>query len=293
MVVANPAEIFDTRLRRARRNRARAAPQDAGFLSEWAQKEIAARLEVINREFPLALQTGYAAPLRSSKISTLLRMDIAPGSPGINFTAEEEFFPLRDASLDLAISNLSLHAVNDLPGALIQIRRALKPDGLFMAALFGGETLYELRQTLMHTEMEFKGGASPRIFPFADKPQMGSLMQRAGFSLPVVDSEILTVTYENMFALLADLRAMGEGNIIRERAKTFAGRDFFAQAAKYYQDNFSDADGRIRASFEIIFLAGWAPHQSQQKPLRPGSAKTRLADALGAEEIKTGEQALP
>lgn len=193
---------------------------------------------------------------------------------------DEEFLPFKSQSLDVLTSNLRLHAVNDLPGALTQIRQALKPDGFFLAAMFGGETLYELRESLTHAELAIKGGVSPRVFPFADKQQMGALLQRAGFALPVVDSDILTVTYENMFALMHDLRGMGEGNMIAARDKRNPGKRLFMEAARYYDEHFKEPDGRIRASFEIIFLAGWAPHESQQKPLKPGSADTSLTEVL-------------
>jgi NADH dehydrogenase [ubiquinone] 1 alpha subcomplex assembly factor 5 len=291
MAADNGIVIFDRQ--RVRQNRNRARPEH-NFLIDWAGKQIVDRLRDVTKNFPLALQMGLRTPpefaqnlAATGKIETLVGMDAAEKllKPG-TICADEEFLPFRDQSLDLIMNVLSLHSTNDLPGALIQIRRALKPDGLFLAALFGGESLMELRQSLMQTEIEMKGGASPRVFPFADKPQMGSLMQRAGFALPVIDSEIVTVTYPDMFALLKDLRFMGEGNAILKRDKTYPGREFFAKAAEFYKNNFSDEDGRVRASFEVIFLIGWAPHASQQKPLSPGSAKTRLADALNTIETK-------
>lgn len=283
-------EVFDRA--RVRRNRGRYIAEH-GFLADWAGLQIADRLHDVKRTFDLGLQMGLRTPKKhdAGKVRTMIGMDISENlalkSPRPALCADDEWLPFKDASLDLVINTLGLHSTNDLPGALIQIRRALKPDGLFMAALFGGESLMELRHSLMAAEIEMKGGVSPRVFPFADKPQMGSLMQRAGFALPVVDSEIVTVTYPDMFALLKDLRFMGEGNAILARDKTFAGRKFFTKAAEFYAKNFSESDGRIRASFEVIFLIGWAPHASQQKPLRPGSAKSRLADALDTVEIKT------
>ncbi len=275
--------LFDrTRLRLVRKR----ASGDGNFLREWAGKQINERLGDITRDFPLGLQIGSADTTRYDKVRSLLRMDITEGVNDTSFIADEEFLPIKEKSLDIALSNLALHSVNDLPGALIQIRRALKDDGLFVAAMLGGETLRELRTSLMHAEMSLRDGASPRVFPFADKPQMGGLLQRAGFALPVVDSDILSVSYENMFALIRDLRAMGESNIISARDKRYTGRDFFMEAARYYQEHFPDQDGRITASFEIIFLIGWAPHASQQKPLKPGSADMRLADALETTEFK-------
>ena len=172
--------------------------------------------------------------------------------------------------------------MNDLPGALIQIKNALKPDGLFIGAMFGGETLKELRESLIQTELNMKGGVSPRIAPFADKQDMGALMQRAAFALPVIDSETVTVTYDNLFKLMHDLRGMGESNILAARNKTYPSRDFFTKTAEYYQTHFSEPDGRLIATFEIIFLLGWAPHASQQKPLKPGSAEKNLADVLSS-----------
>ncbi|MCC7305390.1 MAG: methyltransferase domain-containing protein [Alphaproteobacteria bacterium] len=260
--------IFDRKQLRRLRGRRRA---DCGFLAEWTEKQLSGRLQDIKRSFPLAVHWG-------AELGVSIHGKVFP------FTADEEFLPFHN--IDLFLSNLSLHSTNDLPGALIQIKRALKPDGLFLAALFGGETLHELRASLMAAEIELKGGASPRIFPFADKQQMGALMQRAGFALPVVDSEIITVTYDNIFRLMHDLRGMGESNIILQRDKKYPGREFFLKAGEYYLKNFSDPDGRIRASFEIIFLIGWAPHESQQKPLQPGSAKNRLAEALETKEVK-------
>ena len=286
--------IFDRALLRHKRQRNIQTHADYNFLINWAHRQMADRLRDVNRNFPLALQLGGASDPAlykdTGKIGHIITMDTARASSVI---ADEEFLPFASHSLDLVYSALNLHSVNDLPGALLQIRQALKPDGLFMASLFGGETLRELRESLMHAELELKAGASPRVFPFADKPQMGALLQRAGFALPVVDSEIITVTYTDMFKLLHDLRGMGETNIIRGRHKANPGKALFMRAAEHYQRNFADADGRIRASFEIIFLAGWSPHASQQKSLAPGSAKLRLADALNAREVKTGERTAP
>lgn len=287
--------IFDRD--RVRQNRARALknlPQHS-FLFDWAETQISGRLEDIKRNFPRALFMGLHGKnnfiIPDDKIKTLIDTGLIPSEKKLNspfVCADDELLPFADNSFDLVINSLGLHSTNDLPGALVQIKRALKPDGLFMAAMFGGETLFELRQSLMAAEMETRGGISPRVFPFADKPQAGNLMQRAGFALPVIDSEILTVTYDNMFGLLKDLRGMGEGNSILARDKKFPGRNFFHRAAAHYAENFSEHDGRIRATFEVIFMIGWSPHSSQQKPLAPGSAKMRLAEALDTKEIKAG-----
>ncbi|MCB9982216.1 MAG: SAM-dependent methyltransferase [Rhodospirillales bacterium] len=203
-----------------------------------------------------------------------------------DFDNEIEALPFEAETLELVTGCLNLHAVNDLPGLLVQIRKSLKPDGLFLGAMFGGETLHELRESLMQAELDLKGGASPRVFPFADKPQMGGLLQRAGFALPVVDSDIIRVSYENIFRLMHDLRGMGESNAISERSRINPGKAFFMRAGQYYQEHFAEKDGRITASFEVIYLIGWAPHDSQQQPLKPGSAKKRLADALETDEAK-------
>ena len=283
--------VFDRSALRKNRNRCACNSGDHKFLFDWTSARLTERLSDIRRHFSLSLQIGARADLKSDKVDQKIIMDISPDDPDTKIIADEDFLPFKANSLDLVYSALNLHSVNDLPGALLQIRKSLKPDGLFIAALFGGETLIELRDSLMQAELELKGGLSPRVFPFADKQQIGALLQRAGFALPVVDSEIVTVTYDNIFKLMHDLRFMGEGNIIRNRHKTNPGKSFFMKAAEHYRTKYSEKDGRIRASFEIIFLIGWAPHENQQKPLRPGSAKNRLADALSTQEIKTGEKA--
>lgn len=274
--------IFDRS--RLKQNRARVASRfsDYDFLHVWAKKQLQSRLSDIMRRFSKTVQIGARG---GPVLDDIITMDITPSfNPSV--VADEEFLPFGDHALDAVLSPLSLHAVNDLPGALSQIKRSLKPDGLFMAALFGGETLYELRESLTAAEILHKGGASPRVFPFADKQQAGALLQRAGFALPVVDSEIVSVTYESMFKLLHDLRGMGESNIIAARDKGYAGKSYFMEAAQHYHQNYAQSDGRILASFEVIFLLGWAPHESQQKPLRPGSAQNRLADVLQTKETK-------
>ena len=225
----------------------------------------------------------------SASIRTLIAASGLPRTaPAV--VADEEALPFRDASLDLVVSALALHFVNDLPGALIQIRRALKPDGLFLAAMLGGDTLTELRQSFAEAEAEIEGGISPRVAPFADVREMGALLQRAGFALPVTDVERITVRYSSPFILMSELRRMGASNALAERRRTPLRRATLDRMAEIYAQRFSDRDGKIRATFEVIWLSGWAPHESQQKPLRPGSARTRLADALGVREHSTGEK---
>jgi SAM-dependent methyltransferase len=204
--------------------------------------------------------------------------------------ADEERLPFRDASLDLVVSGLALQFVNDLPGALLQIRRALKPDGLFLAALVGGDTLTELRQAFAAAEAEVEGGVSPRVAPFADVRTMGALLQRAGFALPVTDVDRVVVRYDSPLRLMHDLRRMGATNVLTERRRGGLRRQTLSRLIEVYAERFADPDGRLRASFEIIWLSGWAPHESQQQPLRPGSARTRLADALRTREVSAGEK---
>ena len=205
--------------------------------------------------------------------------------------ADEEALPFADASLDLVVSALALQFVNDLPGTLIQIKRALKADGLLLAAMIGGDSLSELREAFAEAESEIEGGISPRVSSFADIRDLGALLQRAGFALPVIDSDRVTVRYDNPLALMHDLRAMGATNILTERRRTPLKRATLQKMLEIYARRFADADGRLRATFEIVWLTGWAPHENQQKPLKPGAASRRLADALGAREISTGEKA--
>jgi SAM-dependent methyltransferase len=186
----------------------------------------------------------------------------------------------------LVLSPLNLHLTNDTPGVFIQIARALKPDGLFLAAIPGSGTLQELRDVLLAAEIEIAGGASPRVIPFPDVRDVGGLLQRAGFALPVIDTESYTVRYSSLFPLMKDLRAMGMANPLADRSRKPLTRAFFLRAAEIYAERYSDADGRIRATFSVIYASGWAPHASQQKPLKPGSAKARLADALKVDEHK-------
>jgi SAM-dependent methyltransferase len=285
--------IFDRLLQRRRRSRAAALP--ANFLLDHVAGELADRLSVVLRRFNVGVDLGTPGDavrrsLRRLGAGMIVGADvIARGKPFV--VADEEALPFRDSSLDFVVSGLALHFANDLPGVLAQIRRALKPDGLFLAALLGGETLTELRQAFAEAESEIEGGASPRVAPFADLRQIGALLQRAGFALPVTDVERVTVRYSSVFDLMHDLRRMGAANTLVARRRVPLRRTTLMQMADVYARRFADADGRIRTTFDIVWLSGWAPHPNQQQPLRPGSAKARLADALGTREISTGEKA--
>ena len=284
--------VFDRELGRSRLRRALAGDYP-DFLLQRAAGDLEERLGAVLREFALAADLGttlpVVAPVLAGRAGRLLRMAEAQGTQA-DLVGDLESLPFAAGSLDLAVSLLALHGVNDLPGALIQIKRALKPDGLFMGCLLGGRTLQELRQALLEAESETTGGVSPRVAPFADLRDLGGLLQRAGFALPVIDSEIVTVRYRDAFGLFHDLRAMGWANALVARRKTPSRRETLLRAAALYAERFADPDGRLPATFEFVWVSGWAPHESQQKPLKPGSAKARLADALGVPEIKAGEK---
>lgn len=259
------------------------------FLFDWVIDQLHDRLSLIKRDFSCCVRIGTRG--KDYVIGGNKPLVISHTfSSKANVLCHFEFLPLKPMSVDLVTSALELHTVNDLPGCLLQIKNALKPDGLFLSAMLGGETLYELRDCLAQAELEISGGVSPRVAPFADKQQIGALLQRAGFALPVIDSDIITVTYNTVFDLMKDLRRMGEGNAILARKKSFTAKSLFLRAGEIYAQKYAESDGRIRASFEIIFMSGWAPHDSQQKPLPPGSAQHRLSDALGGTEMGTGEK---
>lgn len=207
--------------------------------------------------------------------------------------ADPELIPFHERSFELAISGLALHWAADLPGVLIQLRRALKPDGLLLAAMFGGATLVELRTALVEAELAEEGGASPRVSPTLDVAEASPLLQRAGFAMPVADTDTITVTYPDLLALMRDLRGMGETNALAARRRTPLRRATVARAAAIYREQFANADGRLRATFEVVYLTGWAPDATQPKPLRPGSADRRLAEALGTVELPAGDAAAP
>jgi NADH dehydrogenase [ubiquinone] 1 alpha subcomplex assembly factor 5 len=294
--------LFDRRAWRLHRERA-ARYGCVDFLHVEVAERIVDRLDDVGRQFRTVLDLGA----HNGALSRALA-----GQPGIErivaaepaavmiartsavpIVVDPELLPFHDASFDLAVSALALHWVADLPGTLIQLRRALKPDGLFIGAMLGGATLTELRTTLIESELIEEGGASPRVSPTADLSDAAALLQRAGFAMPVADADTITVTYPDALALMRDLRGMGETNALSARRRTLMRRSTLARAASLYAERFGLPDGRVPASFEILFLTGWAPDASQPKPLRPGSATHRLADALGAVEISTGDPTAP
>jgi SAM-dependent methyltransferase len=282
-------QVFDSGLLVERKKRAlRAGVAGADFLMRRVAEDLGERLSTVGRDFAeaaaLFCQTPAAAgALRDSgKVADIRRVEadaaLLGGEDGT--VGAPETVPLPPESLDLAVSLLSLHGVNDIPGMLLQIRRSLRPDGLFLGAMAGSGTLAELREALLLAETELSGGASPRVAPFVDVRDAGGLLQRAGFALPVADTETVRVRYGSMFELMRDLRAMGETSVLAARPRRPAPVRLFTRAAEIYAERHAEPDGRIPATFRIVWLSGWAPHSSQPKPLRPGSATARLADAL-------------
>ncbi|WP_295850241.1 methyltransferase domain-containing protein [Tardiphaga sp.] len=267
--------LFDRALLRARQ--ARAAKQGAAtFLLDRVAEEMDERLHAVLRSFTAAADIATPGNGLRAAIAARVGMLAHVAVPD----HERDGLGLAPESLDLVVSALALHFVNDLPGVMAQIRRALRPDGLLLAAMLGGDTLTELRQSFAAAEAEREAGISPRVAPFADLRDIGALLQRAGFALPVTDVDRVVVRYDNAFALMQDLRKMGASNILVERRRTPSRRATLLRMAEIYAERFADPDGRIRATFEVVWLSGWAPHESQQKPLKPGSAKASLADAV-------------
>ncbi len=284
---------------RQRRNRAAHSLHEYDFLLQRAIDDLLDRVESISRDFPRALVLGGGGaagralkdrPGAAAKIGALIETDLAERL-AVDACVDEEALPFADESFDLVLAPLSLHWANDLPGALVQINRALKSDGFFAGAVIGGASLKELRQSLMAAETELYGGAAARVSPFADTTDMAGLLQRAGFAMPVTDVDRVTVRYGNAFVLMRDLRKMGETSILADRPRTPRGKHFFVRMAEIYSERFADPDRKIGASFEIIHAGGWAPHPDQPRPKRPGSATVRLADALGVTERSAGEKA--
>ena len=286
--------IFNRRSVRHHRDRAAASYADFNFLFQEVAARLGDRLQDITRTFPITLDLGchggdMAAHIPDrSAVETLINSDLSPKMAELAYakngaaslTSDEEFLPFKEQSLDLVVSNLSLHWVNDLPGAFTQIRRALKPDGLFLAAMLGGETLNELGEALRDAEIEIEGGLSPRLSPFAEIKDAGNLLGRAGFALPVADTETITVSYGNPLKLMTDLRGMGETNSNMHRRTTFSRRATLKRAAEIYAKKFMNDESRMPATFEIIYLTAWVPHESQQKPLSPGSGQVSLGNVF-------------
>jgi len=298
--MTDAALLFDRALLRRRRDRAAAMFAEHDFLVAEVAARLADRLDNVQRRFPLALDLGChtgqmsAALAGSGRVERTVAADLAPAmvaAAGGGVVADEEALPFADGRFDLIVSCLNLHWVNDLPGALVQIRRALKPDGLFLAAMLGGETLTELRDAWLRAEAAAEDGAGLHVSPFADLRDAAGLLQRAGFALPVSDTDRLTATYADPLRLMAELRDMGESNALLERRHRPTRRATLLAAAEQYAAHHAGDDGRVPATFQVIYLTGWAPDASQQQPLRPGAATTRLADALDTVERPSGDRA--
>lgn len=305
MTANAPPRLFDRNLLRRRRDRSARTLAEHDFVLKRTIEDIGERLLDVSRDFDRALMLGgggrgvdllkSVVPDAYAKAARWIESDLSPRraaraqAPAI--ALDEEALPFADESFDLIVSPLALHWTNDLPGALIQINRALTPDGFFAAAMIGGASLTELRQSLMAAESEMSQGVSARVSPFADAQDLSGLLQRAGFALPVSDVDRFTVRYDTIFGLMQDLRGMGETSVLSGRSRTPARRALFVKAAEIHAQRFADPDGRVRATFEIIHAGGWAPHPGQPRPKRPGSATVRLADALGVKEVSAGEKA--
>jgi NADH dehydrogenase [ubiquinone] 1 alpha subcomplex assembly factor 5 len=299
----DPLLVFDRAAVRRRRERAVRDWPNHSFLKREIAERLVDRLDDVRKSFALALDLGChgdevaraLAGGRSKTVGSLIRTDLGYGfaqaAQGPALVADEEALPFAPGSFDLVLSAMSLHWVNDLPGSLIQIARILRPDGLFLGAFLGGSTLWQLRQALQSAESEIEGGLSARVSPFADLRDAAGLLQRAGFAMPVADGETIDVEYTNALALMRDMRAMGESNAVAGRRRGLARRATLMRAAEIYDQRFAASSGRVNASFEVLYLHGWAPHASQPKALRPGSAARRLADALGSVERSAGEKA--
>lgn len=295
--------LFDTDILRRHRARAASRAADHDFLLHRVAEDFAERVGIIQRDFPTCLNAGAHHGVLSEH---LLRMpsvggiveldDVAPPVRSTDARVSRvsgslEALPFADAAFDLAVSGLSLQWVNDLPGALVQLRRALKPDGLLLAAVIGGGSLSELRSAWVAAEDAVTGGASPRVAPMADLSDLGGLLQRAGFALPVVDQDSVRVRYKSGLAAMRDVKGMGASNMLVERSRRPVTRGLLAAAAAMLEQQTTEADGRVALTFEILTLTAWVPHESQQKPLKPGSATARLADALGVPERSAGDKA--
>ncbi len=295
---ASAMNVFDRRLLRQRRNRAAADFPDFDFLYQAVGDQLVDRLDTVRKELLVIADLGAGTSTLSKSLrhrrgtQTVINLDMSPAmaqrARGLAVVADEDLLPLRPQSLDAVVANLSLHWVNDLPGALAQIRMALKPDGVFLAAVMGGESLHELRTSLMEAETAVRGGVSPRVSPLIDMQDMSALMQRAGFALPVIDRDTISVDYASPFNLMHDLRGMAATNATVHRDRAPVPKKLMMEAARIYADKFpaEEEEGGVCATFDIIYVIGWAPADSQPKPLKPGSATARLADVLGTDEKK-------
>ncbi len=293
-------DIFDRDLLAGNRERFAETADSYDFLLKRVAEDIADRLNAVTRKFSHALELGAhhgvvgKLLLQKQIIRELTSMESCSSllgrCSGTKIQGDPEKLPFENGVFDLVISALSLHFVNDLPGTLIQIRQVLKPDGLFIGVMPGGRTLFELREAFAVAEEEMEGGVSPRVVPFVDVRDGGALLQRAGFALPVSDLDVVQVSYETPFHLMRELQRMGGSNLLHSRSRKPLRRSTMMRMAEVYEKRFAGADGRIPATFELLNLAGWSPHESQQKPLQPGTAKIRLADALGVDEVSTGEK---
>ncbi|HSF92200.1 MAG TPA: methyltransferase domain-containing protein [Paracoccaceae bacterium] len=280
--MTTPPNLFDRDMLSRRRARARAIG-GADFLHREVAAQISERLEEVNKSFTDAAIIGPQPAIWAQELA------LDPDLPALYHVPDDEVLPVKPSAHDLILHGLALHWANDPVGQLVQARRALRPDGLFIGALFGGQTLQELRIAFAEAETQVEGGLSPRVAPMGEIRDLGALLQRAGFAMPVADSSKLSVTYQSPLHLMRDLRAMGETNVLTSRRKSPLRRETLQKACQIYAENFGLPDGRVRATFEVIFLTGWAPAESQPKPLRPGSAAARLADALGTTEVAAGE----
>jgi len=288
--------IFNRQAKKLHRNRCTKSYTAHNFLVQECAKRLIDRLLDIRKKFPQALDLGcHSGDLsenlgRYTGIQHLIQADLSPemaalaSRHGPSLAADEEWLPFKPNCFDLVLSNLSLHWINDLPGTFVQIRQTLNDDGLFLSSMLGGETLRELRHALMTAELELENGASARISPFADVKDLGNLLSRAGFALPVSDTEIITVNYQDPFRLLTDLRGMGESNAVHLRKKSFMRRQTLMRAMEIYREQFGNPDGTCPATFEVITLTAWKPHASQQQPLKPGSGKIDLASVIATDD---------
>lgn len=295
-----PPRIFDSRQLLRQRERASQHALAHDFLLQRVVDDFVERLDVVNRQFATILDLGShhgvigrsmaGRPGAETVVSADTSQRVLDQCAAPRVVVDLEALPFHDATFDLVVSGLSLQLINDLPGALVQVRRCLKPDGLFLGAMLGGSTLQELRAAFVAAEAAIEGGVSPRVAPFADLRDLGSLLQRSGFALPVVDADIVTVAYPTPLHLMREIRGMGASNMLVERRRKPLRRATLMRAIEIYGERYARADGRVTATFEILTMTGWCPHESQPKPLQPGSAKTRLADALGVREHKPGRE---